>query len=434
MLHESKEELLREATAKEIYRLGTRAHIAFHEISKAITNETPLSEWKTFVLDTLKSESPKYDSAESKFSLRKFILDKAEGNTIVGAEREVIDTEASKERGRQAVRGVLLPQSVFKPKKTKRTLVAQGAASAGGHLVDQAILDLIEPLDPEFPMTSRVRKVYPTKPFSVPVKETATTAQWVGETIAPIEQNITFNKIEQTPHNLVGWTTFSLELLKSASVDIERLIRSDLNTAISIGVEKAILKATGIGNEPTGLEANSSITRINRASADSVSYDECLEAEQLVLESNAIMQSQNRNQMQSGENNPRNQMMQKFSLAWICSPRMRRIFKKSPSLGTGTSASLWDVGDIGTEAVTIHGLGSKREPKIIDYPAHVSTFTSNNDSWLGNWGDIVLSYFGSPQVIVDPFTLSTRGLVRVTIFQMIDFFLRHNASICRLSA
>ena len=432
MSTESKAEILREANAKEIYRLGTRAHINFEKISKAITDEMPLSEWKDFVLDTLKSEIPKRDSVEDNFSMRKFILDKAEGNTIVGANREVIDTESAKDRGRQAVRGVLLPQSVFKPKKTKRTLVAQDAASAGGALVDQEILDLIEPLDPSLPISSRVSKVYPKKPYSAAVKESRTVAQWVGETGEATEQDVTFGEVKQRPHHLVGWSIFSKELLMTASVDVENLVRSDLHTALSIGVEKAILKATGIGVQPTGLEANTSIPKITRTSANSISYDDCLEAEQSLLDSNAVQF--NRNRLQTGENNPRDQMMQKMSLAWIVSPKMRRIFKKSPSLGTGTSASLWDVGDVGNSSVTVHGAGSKREPRVIDYPAYVSTFASPNDSWLANWSEIILSLFSSPEIIVDPFTLSTRGLVRVTVSQMIDFYLRHNSSIVRLSA
>ena len=83
---------------------------------------------------------------------------------------------------------------------------------------------------------------------------------------------------------------------------------------------------------------------------------------------------------------------------------------------------LWsDEGNTGSDAVTIHGNGSTRQPQIIDHDAYVSTFVNDSDAWLGNWSEIILNFFSSPQIIVDPFTLSTRGLVRVTVSQFIDF-------------
>ena len=310
-------------------------------------------------------------------------------------------------------------------------MVAQGAASAGGNLVDDSLLDLIEPLDPDLPMLSRVRKTYGTKPFSIPRKLTKTVAQWVGETGEAQEESITFGKIDQKPRNLVGWTTFSKELLMSSSVEVEDLVRSDLRMALAIGAEKALLKATGI-NQPLGLESNPDIRTISRSSANSVTEDECLQAEESVLGSNVVIQSPNGKNLETGESNQR---LKKAQLFWVCSPKMRRLFKKSSSLGTGTSMPLWATGDTGNESVTIHNsAGSTRQPRVIDYEAHVSTFPNDNDAWLGNWSEIVLNYFSSPQIIVDPFTLSTRGLVRVTVSQFIDFHIRHADSVVRLSA
>ena len=390
-----------------------------------------MSEWKDFVLETLRSESPRLDSPESKFSMRKFILAKAEGRDIAGAEREVIHAESQKEHGRNAPTGTLIPQSVFKQKRSQRDLTV-GTDTAGGYTVDDRLYDLITPLDPNLQMLSRVSKVYPTRPYSAPKKDTPAKAFWTGETQAPTEQNPTFSKIDQTPHNLVGWTSFSKELLLTASPDVENLIRHDLRMALAIGAEKAILKASGTGNDPKGLENNSDITTITRSSAGAVTLDQCLEAEESVLSSNAIILQNSR--LVSGENEILNNRLRRTQLTWIVSPKMRRLLKKSPSLGTGTSASLWDRGDVGNSSVTIHGTGSTRQPTVIEHPAYVSTFASPNDAWLGNWSEIVFSYFSSPDVIVDPFSLSTSGMVRVTVSQFVDFFIQHSQSVVRLTA
>ena len=75
-----------------------------------------------------------------------------------GVEREIVNNEMSKERGREAVNGLLLPQSVFKSKRANKRDLTAGVDSAGGYTIDDSLADLIQPLDPDLPMLSRVRK------------------------------------------------------------------------------------------------------------------------------------------------------------------------------------------------------------------------------------------------------------------------------------
>ena len=431
-MQESKNENARELRAREIMRLGKRAHIDFNIISKAITNDTSVNEWKTFVLETLTAQKSTLDSPALKFSMRKLILDKAEGNGITGAEREVVDNEMMKDRGREAVNGFLLPQAVLKSKRTNKRDLSAGVDSAGGYTIDDSLADLIQPLDPDLPILSRVRKTYGTKPFSIPRKLTKTEAEWVGETVSPTEQNVTFDEIKQRPFSLVGWVTFSKELLMSSSVEVEDLVRSDLRMALAIGAEKALLKATGI-RQPLGLESNTDITTITRASANAVTEDELLAAEESVLSSNVVVQSPNGKNLESGESNTMNMRLKKAELTWIVSPKFRRLCKNTASL-EGGSGNLWETGNTGSDAVTIHRNGSTRQPKIIEHDAYVSSFANANDAWLGDWSQIILNYFSSPEILVDPFTLSTRSLIRVTVSQYLDFHIRHADSVVRLSA
>ena len=429
-MQESKDEIARELRAKEIYRVGRKAHIDFNIISKAITNDTPINEWKTFVLETLTAQKSTLESPTSKFSMRQLILDKSEGNIIDGANREIVDDEFMKDRCREAVAGVFLPREVFKSKTTNKRDLTAGVDSAGGYTIDDSLADLIQPLDPDLPMLSRVRKTYGTKPFSIPRKLTKTHAEWLSETGEAEEQDVEFDEIKQRPFNLVGWVNFSKELLMSSSVEIEDLVRSDLRMALAIGAEKALLKATGV-NQPTGLEANTDIRTISRSSANSVTEDELLEAEESVLTSNVVIQSPNGKNLESGEKT--NMRLKKAELAWIVSPKFRRLCKKTASL-EGGSGNLWSTGNTGSDAVTIHRTGSTRQPRVIDHDAYVSTFVNDSDAWLGNWSEIILNFFSSPQIIVDPFTLSTRGLVRVTVSQFIDFHIRHADAVVKLSA
>ena len=432
----SKSEADRELRAFDIYSIGRKASLDESTISNAIADEkVSVSDFTSLALETLKKreESAHKSKVEDRFSMRQFILDRANGKSNLGAEREVVDAEMSKDiYNKHVARGALLPQSVFRQKRTKRLLSA-GVDSAGGFTIEEQLLSLATPLDPSLPITSQVTKNYTSKPFTTAVKETPTTAFWTGETIAPTESTITFGEIKQRARTILGFTTFSKELLVQSTLDVENLVRRDLSDVISFSIERSLLKGTGMNNQPTGLENNANLTTISRASADAVTYDECLQAEESLGLANVMIDNPNRNQLQSGENVGINQMMRRFQLVWVCSPKFRRMCKKVTQLDGG-SFSLWDDGDTGTDAITVHGVGSKRVPKILDYNAYISTFASPNDGFLGNFSDIVLTYFTSIDVVVDSVSLAHQNLVRVVVSQMIDFYLRHNDSIVKISA
>ena len=126
-------------------------------------------------------------------------------------------------------------------------------------------------------------------------------------------------------------------------------------------------------------------------------------------------------------------LKKRLSTNWIVSPKFRRLAKKTPALGTGTYQAIWDCGNKGGEGVTVKGIGSQEDPKILEYNAYVSTYAATNEAFLGNFSELVLVNFGGIDILVDPFTLSPRGLIRVTALVMLDFFLRHNSSIVRLT-
>ena len=437
MAQESTEELLREATAKEIYRIGTKAHINFDTISKAISNGTPLNEWKDFVLDHMNKSNINLNTKsnpEDRFSLVRFIRDKIEGNPLHERERVVIDEISAGNKSRQSTRGTLLPNSILNPIKSKRTLTA-GVSSAGGATVDDEIQSLISPLDPETPVYSHAWKVYPSSPWSAPVKSTASVATWKSETEPADESNPTFSSISQTPKHLAAWTSVTRELISSSSVDIEALVRSDLRIAMNLGIERNLLRATGVTGQPTGLENNTDIQVINRASVSEVTYDEILQVEEAVLDANVAIMGDGTGTLQSGEMDPRMMnRLRRFGLNWVVSPKMRRLLKSAQEPGPGASIPLWNTGNKGNEDIVVVGSGTQEQPTILGYPAYVSTYISDDSLFFGYFHDLLFSQFGNLDIVLDPYTLGPRGITRIFAHLDVDWFLRHTQSLVRLSA
>ena len=423
-----------ERRAREIFMTGKKVGLDHHLVERAIIEKTSVRDFKEQCLEFLKTHSRFNVPAdpEENFSLRRFILDRAENRLLSSIEQSVVFAE---EQGQIAanIKGNLVPRSVLDPLPTGRRDLVAGVDASGGYTVDTELQRLIQPLDPDTPIYNLVHKIDARNPFDVPVKSSASSAQWTEETGAAQEANITFDLKAVKPKHLRAWTTYSRELLLTSSTQVENLVRSDLRRAIRQGTEKAILQSTGIGGQPLGLQNNTAIRKVTYPTG-ALTYDHCEMAEEMLLNENVAVMDGVGNWASGDESiDPRiDNLRKRLSTNWIVSPKFRRLAKRTPQVAGG-SLAIWDNGDKGDEGVRVRGMGNLQEPKILEYNAYVSTYAGNDDAFLGNFSELVLVNFGGIDILVDPLTLSPRGLIRVTALVMLDFLLRHNSSIVRLT-
>ena len=325
--------------------------------------------------------------------------------------------------------GIRLPNECFYPTQTraqieaKRALVA-GTDSAGGFTVDQELLPIIEPLSIYAPILSLVTNIKADSMFSFPRKTTRTTASWVAETVAPVESSIVFDQVKFSPMYLRSFSSYTKSLVTQSSSSIERLIRADMRSAIDISLEQSILTLS-TNNKGLLRDPNIPVVRHNTGV---ITYDQTLAAEQSLISSNAAVAAPS-GRLVSGEADTQ----MPLNLAWVVSPVARRLFRKE-STSPGASTSLWDTGDSGNDSVTVHGMGTKATPRVLDYEARVSSnFPANDQSAiLAAWNDVILARFSNTTIIVDPFSLSTSNQIRITSSIEADFGLRHSQSVCVL--
>jgi hypothetical protein len=71
----------------------------------------------------------------------------------------------------------------------------------------------------------------------------------------------------------------------------------------------------------------------------------------------------------------------------------------------------------GSEDGTTHG-----------YPALISSQCVLGDVFFGLWSDLLMGFYGGLDVLVDPFSNSTRGRIRIVTFQSCDIAVRHAVS------
>ena len=70
---------------------------------------------------------------------------------------------------------------------------------------------------------------------------------------------------------------------------------------------------------------------------------------------------------------------------------------------------------------------------INGYSAYISNSMPNSTAVFANFSDILMGFWSGLDIMVDPYTGSASGTVRVVAMQDYDVAIRHPESICKLS-
>lgn len=222
----------------------------------------------------------------------------------------------------------------------------------------------------------------------IPKKTAASAAAWISaEGGAATESEMTIGNVSLTPKTLGAFTDVTRQLLIQSSLDVESLIRDDLTKAMAIAIDKAGLEGTGSSGQPTGIEGTTGIGSVSFASAGTPTFAEMIAMETEVSQDNALL----------------------GNLSYILTPALAGVLK-----GTARAANQ-------SGFVLENG-------QINGYNAIVSAQASANHSYFGNFSDLLIGMFGGLDIVVDPYTASTTGTVRVVAMQSVDCAVRHAQS------
>lgn len=328
------------------------------------------------------------------------------GIALEGLEKEMHD-EASKEARDSGIviNGVGVPQ--FIARGTDASIESRdsvvGTTTAGGHTVATDLGQLINVLVPNL-VTERLGvQMMPgmVGNFDLPKQTAYSSAAWETEQGAADETGPTFGKISLSPKRLAAFTDFSIQLLRQSSIGIENLLRADLNRAIAIAVDSAVISGTGSG-QPTGIltfldSANTVVGGTNGAAPD---YDDIIDLEKVVDVVNALA----------------------GSLAYLTTPGIKGKLKKT-KIDAGSGLFVW-----GQDSTTLNGYRAEASTQV---PSTLDKGTSSDVCHaiiFGNWADYVLASWGPLDLIVDPYTLAGTGSIRITANSFWDGNSRHDES------
>lgn len=306
-----------------------------------------------------------------------------------GFELECHNTVAQ-ERG--DAQGLWVPYDVLRGTKAQRDLqVAVG--DAGGNLVAEDFLgsSFIELLRNNM-VTQQlgVRSLDGlVGDVAIPKHTAAATAYWVGEGGAPTESQQTIGQIAMTPKTLGAFTDYTRKLLLQSSIDIENFVRQDFAQIVALEMDRVTLYGLGAAGEPRGINGGwAGVNTTAFSTSATPTWAEIVDMEGDVAADNALF----------------------GSLAYATHPTVR--------------ANLKTTSKAGTEAIFV----MDPDGTLNGYRCLVSTQITNTHVWFGNWADCLVGRWGGVDVLVDPYSASTTGTIRIVIFQSCDVALRHGES------
>jgi len=323
------------------------------------------------------------DKEVEQYSIVRALRLKSEGKELDGIEKEASDA-VSRALGKTPG-GFFVPADAW----VRRDLTA-GTATAGGNtvatnLLSGSFIDILRNRAKVLQLGATTLTGL-TGDVAIPRQTTAGTAAQAAENGALSETNQAFNQLTLTPTRVGAFTEISKQLLQQSSLDIEALVRDDLTQAIALKLDAMALNGSGSSNEPTGVINTSGVGAVTFGGA--ATWADVVEFETDVASGNADVND----------------------MAFLTTAAVRGAWKTIEK-ASSTGQFLW---------------GADNMPN--GYRAEVSEQVPSNKVCFGNWRDLVVAMFGGLDVVVDPYSLATTGLVRCTLSQFYDIGVRQAAS------
>lgn len=230
----------------------------------------------------------------------------------------------------------------------------------------------------------------------IPKQSGTASGGWVDETTAVSAGTLTVGQIKVTPRTVGAYTDISRQLLLQSTPSADMLVMNDLVESIARTVQTGAFHGTGANNQPTGLftalsagyQGYAAIPEATVSSDGSPTYAEAEAMLGLIEEANVD-----------------------GLFKWALRPKAFRYFKT--------------LGRVGTTGAVPAAVEEKGVKYLADLTAETTTSLASKYAAAGRWDSMVLAMWGALDLTLDPYSLSTRGALRVVALQSVDVGFRY---------
>ena len=362
-------------------------------VSDGTEKELTMSEQYTIPKDVIRREVETYltqqepiaapwvgDAQERTFSLTKLINAEVHGDYAdAGYEREMCQ-EAKRSYCGEA-RGIVVPSAALW-KRTTMTTSGDVAGAIGTDLRDDLYIDAMRPMSSVIAAGARMLNL--GGKTSLPKNNNDVSATWTTEGGAITESDIDIDVLTLEPNMLAGRASYSRHVLATATPEIEQLVRRNLQLQISNALDDAALDGSGSGGQPTGIANTTGIETFATAGSSTMTHAESLSVIAEV-----------------GENN--------FATnggTWLVHPTNAATLG-STAKDSGSGMFVYENGQIAGR-------------NVIE-TTHVAAGTA----YFGLFDNVYIGMFGGVDLVVDPYTNGSTGVINVYAYQLADVAVAH---------
>ncbi|MDB9926647.1 phage major capsid protein [Hyphomicrobiales bacterium] len=391
-----------ERASKEILALG-KHHRQIEFATDCAMKDMPLDEFRSKLLDRVKTEpiasaytSFEQDQAMSKreYSIGKVISAQLNSDwSNAGFEREMSQEIATRQN--RTTTGAFVPPSAF----GQRTLLDTTNTSnlVGTEYMPQSFIDVLRPFNVSIDAGATTMAGL-NQNVAIPRKTLASAGEWVAEGSPATESTPTFDQLTLSPNGISSRVSYTRQALTQMLPPLENLMRNDLMMGVSEAIDKAVINGTG-GVQPTGILNTTGLSLVSSgANGGAITYDNI---------STMIANVDTANGLLTGRG------------TFVTNSQVANKLRTTLRNPAGTDATY--ISNNRDELLGYRYLQSQNVPNTL------TKGTGANLSALifGDWSNVIIGEFGAPELIVDPYTFSTRGDVIVTIFGFVDVGIRH---------
>jgi HK97 family phage major capsid protein/HK97 family phage prohead protease len=309
------------------------------------------------------------------------------GQSWSGLEKDA--SEAAAKIAGRSTQGFFIPHDVMQSRALTTNVFSAAGAFVDTSAQGQSLIELYRNKMHVVALGARVLTGLQGN-LAIPSQTGGATASWLSEDATITASAQTVGQVSLTPHRLAGATAFTYQLLAQSSQDVENFVRNDLMTVLAIEKDRAALKGTGASGEPLGIYGTpNKSTSVTLAGANSMTYANAVQFETNVALNNADM----------------------GSLGYLTSVQAKANSKLIAEINSTNSNPVWK-GDM------VNGYTARATNQLTTLPSVI----------FGNWSDLIIGDWASNEVIVDPYSLSMQGQVRIVMQQLTDVAIRHAKS------
>ncbi len=383
-------------TADEVRGIVTEAVSALREeISKKPEVPAPANRGVVF-------DEGERRQIERQYNLCAVIRALAGEKVDVGFEREL--SEQIAKATKKEARGLFIPDAAFRTltgvTDVDSHITGNGAATVATNLLAGSYIDAL--VARTVLGAAGVTTLYGlTGDIAIPKGGTATAGWLTAEDGDATVASPAFSQINGTPHTISSNVDISRKLALQSSLSVQAIITGLILDAIARGIEAAALDGTGSSGQPTGVSATAGINSVSSLTAGAPTHDALVDFWEKIYTANAAG----------------------ASMKFIGSPAVKALLCKTrdilPFNNTGAKANSSVVGAVGGEFLCT------KDGTVEGYEFLMSGLCNAKKLYFGDWSQLILAFWSGVDLTVDPYSLSTKGALRLVAFQDCDVLVRH---------